>query len=75
MSRKFSLLFFCLLVLFFVEPVLSVAGNELPVSSPFFRPYEGDFSLELGVGYKTQSSKLTIPTLASARETVSNEVA
>lgn len=73
MSRKLQLLFLCALILLFVGPVSSIAGNELPVSSPFFRPYEGDFSIEMGVGYKAQSSRLTIPALDSARETMSKE--
>lgn len=74
MNRNLQLLLFSLLVLLLVQPVVSIAGNELPVSSPFFRPYEGDFALELGAGYKVQSSRLAIPVLDSARDTVSKEV-
>ncbi len=57
------------------EPLFAVAGNELPVSSPFFKPYEGDFLLELGMSYKIQSSTLTLPALSSTRETRTKESA
>lgn len=63
----------CLLLLLCSAELSAIAGNELPVSSPFFRPYEGNFSLELGAGYKAQSNRLTIPALASVRDNVTKE--
>jgi hypothetical protein len=71
---KQKLLGFCVCTLLLTGQAWPVAGNELPVSSPFFRPYEGDFSLEWGVGYKFQSSSLAIAALDSARETATKEL-
>ncbi|GAB4440095.1 MAG: hypothetical protein OHK0011_22600 [Turneriella sp.] len=45
------------------------------MSNPFFRPYEGEFFLEWGFGYKRELFSAAIPALSSSQKTLSKEVA
>lgn len=48
-------------------------GDELPVNSPFFKPYEGNFFIDIATSYRTQDAKVTIPVLSSSLETATRE--
>lgn len=72
---RYTVIFFtCLSTLIAAGRVSAVPGNELPVSSPFFRPYEENFFLALRTYYTVQSTRLTIPTFDSVSETRSKEI-
>lgn len=63
----------CFFVFLPALPIHSAPGDELPVNSPFFKPYEGDFFIEIANSYQTQNSRLAIPAISSSREVALRE--